>query len=138
MNPRKCDFDDDQGLGSLDNLPVIPAEEFADWGTSESPSAPHTVSGPPPSPTSLQSEQEYKFLKAVVDQPMQPSSAYRKLAGIKAELVRPIRQRLLQCGHIRTHVMNIGQRSRTALLLEALPTGKTAVSHYEENRRSKP
>ena len=116
---------------SLD-IPTLPATEFSDWGK-----VPEINSSSVPVAAAkknlFDSPQEYQLCKAVVDNPMQPSSKYSKLAGIKQSSVKPLRDQLITRNYIRQHSMDSGGKGRSSILLEPLPEGVEAVRKYEEN-----
>jgi hypothetical protein len=121
----------------LQKLRTIPAKEF--FTAPEKPQA-SSQSPVPPSPAipeGLESDQEYRFLKAVVEHPMQPSSSYSKLASIRTEAAAIIRERQIALGYLRTHAMDTSRRGRSTLMLEPLPAGVEAVGRYEASRRNK-
>ena len=128
MNPRKQTTPGaTSGLESLDALPTVRAAEFADWAHRDS--APESSSAPPPrSPFS--SDQVYRFCRAVANHPMEPSSAYPKLAGVSPKSAKAIRRELTEKGLICEHLMDLGGRGRSAILLEALPAGIAALVQH--------
>ena len=130
---RDGDPNSPRGLAFLQALRTVPAHEFTDW------SGPLAESGQTPPGTAgetsvLASEKEYRYLKAIADHPMQPSSAYSKLAGIRAASAGPLRDGLIRRGYIRSHLLDGSRRGRSTLLLEALPAGKDALHQYETQR----
>ena len=73
-------------------LSTVYASEFDNWGA-----IPAIHSGPKAQAEGslFDSDQEYRFCKAVADHPMQPSSTYPKLAGIAAKSAKRIREKLI-------------------------------------------
>jgi len=115
------------GLGPLAELPVVCAAEFDTWGTESK----IELSGQAePSTRLFGHEREYRFCRAVVERPMQPSSAYPKLAGISSKYAKHVREQLIRMGYVREHRIDSGARGRSAILLEALPKGIEAVQAY--------
>lgn len=122
---------DEIDMGSLSNLPTVYASEFDRWGEEiildiSEISAPQNQL--------FESEQEYNFCKAVVNQPMQASSIYPKLAGISSKSAKKVREQLVSRAYIREHTFDSGVRGRSSILLAALDAGIEAVQKYEENR----
>jgi hypothetical protein len=114
------------------NIPTVDASEFHDWGkTSQinSSSAPVTAA----KKNLFDSPQEYQFCKAVVDNPMQSSSQYHKLAGIGTKTAKQARVQLAAKNYIRETILDSGKPGRSSILLEPLPEGIEAVRKYEEN-----
>ena len=115
-------------------LPTIYAKEFDSWGQ-----APEIiVGGAAPTPVAsspFADDREYRFCKAVVENPMQPSSAYPKLAGVAARSAKAIREALVAKQFICEHTLATGGRGRSSLLLEALPAGKAAVKTHDGGTR---
>jgi hypothetical protein len=116
-------------IGSLSSLPTVYASEFDDWGN-------QCVLNTPNASVSQErlfdSEQEYHFCKAVVNQPMLASSTYPKLAGISSKNAKKVREQLIAKAYIREHALDSGDRGRSSILLEALSAGIQAVQKYEE------
>ena len=112
-------------------LPTVRASEFDNWGavpeinSETKPQAGDSLFG---------SDQEYRFCEAVVQHPMQPSSAYPKLAGIATKSAKRIREKLIARQLIREHSLDTGRRGRSSILLEALAAGKAAVQKYGEGK----
>ena len=120
------------GLEALLALPTQTAQEFACWDmTNREPQAP--PEGQPDGPFAC--EREYRFYKAVIDHPFQPSSAYPKLAGMSSKTAQAVRSSLIDKGYVRQHTLDTKGRGRSALVLEALPAGKAAVARQEEGER---
>ncbi|MCP4377993.1 MAG: hypothetical protein GY794_17690, partial [bacterium] len=117
------------------NISTVYASEFHRWGmapeigSSSACEAAVTQSGE----NLFNSPQEYQFCKAVVETPMQASSKYPKLAGIRQKSAKPIRDQLVARKYIRPHVLDSGGKGRSSILLEPLPAGVEAVGKYEEN-----
>jgi len=114
------------------NIPTVCASEFQDWGKTpeiNSSSAPVAAA----KKNFFDSPQEYQFCRAVVENPMQPSSKYPKLAGIKQSSAKPLRDQLIARKYIRQHSLDSGGKGRSSILLEPLPGGVEAVRKYEEN-----
>ncbi len=118
--------DGNGGIGPLLRLPVRSAQEFAQWGRdTQEKDAPWEPDGP------LESRREYIFCKAVMENPLQASSTYPKLAGMSSKTALEIRRKLVAGGLIRERVFESGGRGRARLLLEATPAGRAAVERYE-------
>lgn len=113
---------------ALDALPTVFAEEFADW----QPQYSVQVSDPPPmkSPTEkpVLDEAAIRFLKAVLQNPGQPSSAYARLARLGTKQAVAIRVRLVGAGYLREHGVSTGGRGRQSIVLEPLPPAYGAVA----------
>ncbi len=137
MNPMNHSNNTGDGLGldALDAFPTTPALEFADWGGQavDSPVAQCSKQAGQAGP--FASEAEYRFCKAVADNPMKPSSSYAGLAGISCKTAQPIRSRLIAAGYIRQHVVQTNTRGRSSILLELLPEGKAAVELHEQKAK---
>jgi len=129
---------DDDGLGELDALPTVPADEFSRWGLpiddidggSVSPTSP----APTSAPAAFASEQEYRFCKVVAANLMQPSSIYAKLAGISSKTALSVRRRLVAAGYIAEHKVQKSSRGRASILLDVLPAGRVAIASHESGR----
>jgi hypothetical protein len=120
------------GLESLLALPTVRAEEFLNWGrpkTCADEGAARPVKGP------FESDREYRFCRAVIEHPFEPSSSYAKLAGISSKIAGPIRKRLVSVGYLREHAVDSARRGRSAVLLELLPAGVAAVAEFESSRK---
>jgi hypothetical protein len=117
-------------LGDLSSLPTVYASEFDGWGNPSILSLPEVSE---PKKHLFENEQEYHFCKAVVNQPMQASSSYPKLAGISSKNAKKVRDQLVSRAYIREHTFDSGDRGRSSILLEPLPVGIQAVQKYEEN-----
>lgn len=116
------------GLDALLALPTEPADGFANWEPGATPSA-HRASAESDSTshTAQLSDAELRYLRAVIDNPGQPSSAYPKLAGIGPRRAQEIRRRLVEQGYLREHTVNTGRRGRAAIVLEPLEPARTAT-----------
>ena len=130
VNCPKLSGSEQMDMGSLSSLPVVYASEFDGWGDQYTLNLPELSA---PQERLFESEQEYHFCKAVVNQPMQASSAYPKLAGISSKSAKQVRDQLVARAYIREHAFDSGCRGRSSILLEALPSGIQAVQKYEEN-----
>ncbi len=114
-------------LGSLSSLPIVPAGEFQTWSDNACDSAPTSQK----SNSAFESDQEYRFCKVIVENPMLASSKYPKLAGISSKTAGPIRHILIAKGFVREHVLDSSGRGPSSLMLEATPEGVKALREHE-------
>ncbi len=116
------------GLDSLSALPTDPAPEFLHWkpggSNGGSCNAPIPVHGEP-----LLSSAERRFLKAVVDSPGLPSSAYAKLCRVGTHQAVALRKQLVASGYLREHRVNVSGRGRVSIVLEPLSSAIDAVQN---------
>lgn len=115
---RVDDAEAAESVKALGSLPTVIADEFAHW-------QPHHVAqisgkAGQPSSTPRVSDAESRFLKAVVENPGQPSSQYAKLAGVGGKQAIEIRRRLVELGFLREHQIATSKRGRQAIVLEPL------------------
>ena len=111
-------------LGILDSLTTKPAAEFAAWSSELEPE-------PVASSSPFAKDQDYRFCRAVADQPLQPSSVYPKSAGVSPKDAVAIRQRLMEAGYLRSRQLDTGRRGRSSLLLEITDAGRQALAAHE-------
>ena len=123
QRPEQTD-DRELGLQALTGLRTVPVESPA---AEPEPNADgdRTDAGGP-----FDSEREFRFCKAVVAEPMLPSSRYPALAGMAPKTAQPIRESLLTKGYLREHKIETGRRGRSAICLEPLPAGIAAIAQH--------
>ena len=109
-------------LGPLAALPVVMV-------TTPSPQTlavtPRLVHGP------LGDDRARRLCRAVVDQPLQPSSVYPKLAGISARTAVDVRRELVAAGLLRERQVQPAGRGRPAVLLEPTPAAVAALADID-------
>lgn len=71
---------------------------------------------------------ELRLLKAIVENPMHPSSEYPSLARISPNTFQELRPILIDKGFIREHKLQSGGRGRSTMLLEPLDSAKKIVA----------
>ncbi len=120
-----------QVVDSSPDWPVVEATEFIRWGQPIVVTSKPVPNKPEPDKTLFSSERAHRFCKAVVENPMQPSSTYPKLAGISPKDAKEIRTELIAAGYLKENRFDKGGRGRSSLLLEPLPRGIEAVRNYE-------
>jgi hypothetical protein len=118
------------GLEALEALPVLPADEFIGWRPTDRRNAERPEASTRASPGSSRglAEADLRYLRAVVDQPGQPSSTYPRLARLSPARAAEIRERLVAAGYLRLHTVMTGRRGRNALVVEPLDTAQQAVA----------
>ena len=123
------DKEADESVKSLISGKVLPATEFLD-----SYSTGHTK-------TNLANDGSYstaelKLLKAIVENPMQPSSKYPSLARISPNTFQKLRPIFIDKGFIREHKLESGGRGRSTVMLEPLELAKKIIAgntNYKES-----
>lgn len=123
--------DRELGLQALTTLRTVPVESPA--AEPEPNADEHTTEAAGP----FDSEREFRFCKAVVEEPMLPSSRYPGLAGMAPKTAQPIRESLVAKGYLREHKIETGRRGRSAICLEPLPAGIAAVAEYLDSGGTK-
>jgi len=121
------------GPDLLTSLPVEIAPEFAEWTpdgrmSSASPSVRATAAP-------VLSDTELRYLRAVIDHPGQPSSAYAKLARVGTHQAIGLRKELIARGYLREHHVNTSARGRASIVLEPLPPALAAAEMQSTARR---
>ncbi|MCH8851746.1 MAG: hypothetical protein IID41_03740 [Planctomycetes bacterium] len=112
---------------ALGDIPLVPAIEF--FESSETGAAVAQAA------SSLFADQrEYRFCKAVMDHPLQPSSRYPKLVGVSSKTAVKMRRALVAKGFIREQIIDSGGRGRSTILLEPLGAGRAALTEHESGR----
>ncbi len=124
LNLPKTLLGNSSGNNPFPELKTTIASEFAKWG--QSPEI--NLSG---TDQIFDSTQQLEFCKAVAKNPMQPSSAYPKLAGISSKNAKKIRFQLISKKFIKEHKLDSGSRGRGTILLEILPAGFSAIQKCE-------
>ena len=123
------DYQADESLKSLDDLDVEPVE-FSSW-----PAVAHINVEDANKNTSPQlTDSEFRLLKAIVDNPMLPSSHYVKLARISPNTLTKLRPIIIAKGFIREHVMDSGNRGRSKRVWEPLDSAKQIIANSDNNR----
>jgi len=120
------DWEADESLKSLENLPVEPVE-FTTWSPVPSVTVPAEAQEQPRGMEGL-SPGELRLLQAVVSYPMRPSSEYVKLAQISPNTLRKLRPVLIERGFIREHLLEKSGRGRGARIWEPLESARRAVA----------
>ena len=126
------DSEADESIKSLRSGKVLPATEFlgsystgrtkADLANKDSYSSQATAA-------------ELRLLKAIVENPMHPSSEYPNLAGISPNTFQKLRPIFIDKGFIREHKLQSGGRGRSTMLLEPLDSAKNIIAdnaNYKE------
>ena len=117
----------DQSITSLNSYSIVPALEFFHDDDNviidEQCKQEHD---------SQISTAELKLLKAIVINPMQPSSVYAGLARISPNTFQKLRKTLIQRGYIREHKLESGGRGRSKILLEPLESAKKITGKNNE------
>lgn len=116
-----------RSVEALDFLPVVPAEEFANWKPR------HLIEvsdSHVPSSHNPLLEAELRFLAAVVENPGQSSSSYAKILGINGGRAAEIRVRLVELNFIREHSVATNPRGRSSMILEPLDEGIDYLNHH--------
>lgn len=137
MNEHQSNSDKTVDLGPLESLTTTRAQGFDGWLKQQQDSEPAGQPKPVSDGTSLpfDDEREYRLCRQVIDHPLNPSSRYASLTGIKANTAAILRRRLVDKGLIRERTVNSNARGRSSILLEALPAGAEAVARYESRRK---
>ncbi len=112
---------------ALGEIPLVRAIEFFESGETSAAVAAAASS-------SFADEREYRFCKAVLDHPLQPSSRYTKLAGVSSKTAVKIRRALAAKGFIREQIVDSSGRGRSTILLEPLEAGRAALAGHESGR----
>jgi hypothetical protein len=128
MNSLKpvTDEEADNSLKALDHLHVEPVE-FSKWSPvqcveiKEHKIAARSILQLP--------DNEYRLLKAIVDNPMLPSSQYIKLARISPNTLKKLRLSLIDKGFIKEYEIDVAGRGRGKRMWEPLEAGKQAVTN---------
>ena len=81
--------------------------------------------------SSFDSDQDFRFCRAVANNPLLNSSAYSKLAKVSPKSIKKIRERLVAEKLLRLHVLETGGRGRGSMLLEVTEQGLKAIADYE-------
>ena len=79
---------------------------------------------------------EMRLLKAIVKNPMHPSSKYPRLARISPNTFQEIRPILIGKGFIREHKLQEGGRGRSTILLEPLDSAIRIIADNGNYKRS--
>jgi hypothetical protein len=79
---------------------------------------------------------ELRLLKAIVENPMHPSSEYPRLARISPNTFQKLRPVLIDKGFIREHKLQSGGRGRSTMLLEPLDLAKKIVADNANHKGS--
>lgn len=85
----------------------------------------------PPGSRNLTAD-EIRFVRAIINQPGQPSSAYARLARMSQSKARRIRLILVRDGFLREHQLQRGGRGRAAIVLEPLQAALEIVGGAPE------
>lgn len=118
-------------LDSLLALPTEAAVEFQGWRPNRAgESAVAAASAITVAPAL--GAAELRFLRAVVDHPGKPSSAYAKLSGLGTHQAIKARQRLAIDGYLRERRVNTHARGRASVVLE--PSTKAIKVVAEEGK----
>jgi len=123
------DYQADESLKSLDDLDVEPVE-FNSWPPVERISVGATNKN-----TCQLTDSEFRLLKAIVDNPMLPSSHYVKLAKISPNTLSKLRPIFLTKGFIREHVEDSSNHGRSKRIWEPLEIAKQIIAENNNNRR---
>lgn len=126
------DVEADESLKSLDCLKVEPVE-FSNWSAVENITIKDEGTYSKENSHQL-TDSEFRYLKAIVDKPMQASSTYPKLAGVSSKTAGKFRKTFVSKGFIKEHKLETGGRGRNTILLEVLTAGIKAVNAYKEGR----
>ena len=121
------DHQADESLKSLDSLSVDQVE-FSNWSAVEC----ITINDKPTNQTPKAAQltaSELRLLKAIVDNPLLPSSSYVKLAKISPNTLAKLRLILIEKGFIREHTMDSGSRGRSKRIWEPLEAGRQAIAN---------
>lgn len=117
----------DETLKVLDSLDVEPVE-FSNWSAIERIEVKDNTVYKTQKVSQL-TDSEFRLLKAIVDNPMQSSSSYVKLARISPNTLKKLRLILIEKGFIAEHVMDSGSRGRSKRVWEPLDAGKQAIAN---------
>lgn len=121
----------DDSLKVLDNLDVDPVE-FSDWSAVEQITVNKTTDKK--HNTFQLTNSEFRLLKAIVDNPMLPSSHYVKLARISPNTLTKLRPILINNGFIKEHIMDSSNRGRSKRIWEPLEAAKQAIANNDDNQ----
>lgn len=128
FNEPVSDAEASASVRALDHLPTVFAKEFAGW----QPQYTADVSAKSPATSAPQKpvldEAAIRFLKAVLQNHGQPSSAYARLARLGTKQAVEIRNRLVEAGYLRERPVATGARGREAIILEPTPAAYAAVT----------
>ena len=123
------DAEADKSLESLITGPLVPATGFERFGEIAQPQA--KVTDPA---KAAASEAELKLLRAIVDNPLRPSSEYPRLARISPNTFQKLRPILISRGLIRERKLETGgHRGRSTLRLEALEAARELLSACDQD-----
>jgi hypothetical protein len=125
------DHQADESLKSLDSLDIDPVE-FSNWSAVECIIVKDTIGNK--QNTAQLTDSEFRLLKAIVDNPMLPSSHYVKLARISPNTLRKLRPILIGKGFIKEHIMDSGPKGRSKRIWEPLEVAKQAITNCANNR----
>lgn len=117
------DAEVDDTARALDYIPVVEAPEFKNW--TPVPQV-ELQSSQATTPTVLP-EADRRLLRAVIDNPGQPSSNYARLAKLSGARATEIRRRLVGAGLLKEHTLATGGRGRAAIILEPTEAGSDAL-----------
>lgn len=117
----------DESLESLDALDVEPVE-FSNWSAIERIEVKSNTADKTQKIDQL-TDSEFRLLKAIIENPMLPSSSYVKLARISPNTLKKLRPILIAKGFIAEHSMDSGSRGRSRRVWEPLDAGKQAIAN---------
>ena len=120
------DHQADETLKSLDSLDVEPVE-FSNWSAVERIEVKDNAVHKKQKAAQL-TDSEFKLLKAIIENPMLPSSSYVKLARISPNTLKKLRPILIEKGFIAEHTVDSANRGRSRRLWEPTDAGKQAIS----------
>lgn len=110
----------------LNQIPTVKATGFEDWTPFQVIDITRTDE---PNRSKL-TDQEMRFLKAVVSQPDQPSGVYARKAGVNGKRAAEIRKAFIDAGYIRERdVATAAGPGRTSIILEPLAPALEVVDH---------
>lgn len=116
----------DETLKVLDSINVEPVE-FSNWSAVERIEVKDNAVHKTQKVDQL-TDSEFRLLKAIVENPMLPSSSYVKLARISPNTLKKLRPILIEKGFIAEHIMDSGNRGRSKRVWEPLDAGKQAIA----------